>query len=82
MDVMTGGNGTDGPTDEIVIVVVALQGPVPRLLVAFTNQLYVLPLASDPGGVIAHVPVPLPQPAAAGVTVMPTATPAVFCTSR
>ena len=80
--IVTGASGTEGPVAEIVIVVAPLHGPVPSEFVAFTNQLYTAPLLSELEGTMEQVPVPAPQPAAAGATDMLTATPAVFCTSR
>ena len=65
-----------------MIVLAPLHGLVPNEFVAFTNQLYVAPAASDVPGVYVHVPVPAPQPTAVALTLVPISTPAVFCTRK
>ena len=61
--------GADGAPDAPPTVNVrgALHAPVPKLLVALTNQLYGTPLASAVAGVAEQVPVPAPQFAPAAV---------------
>ena len=59
----------------------ALHALVPKLFEALTNQLYAVRAASAVDGVYEHVP-PFAQPADEAGTLNPTATPAVFCTSR
>lgn len=80
--IWVGASGTLGPVALTEIVVAPLHALVPRLLDAFTNQLYVAPLESADVGVKEQVPVPVPQPAAAAVMLWLTATPAVFCARR
>ena len=70
-----------GVEPEAVTARGALHALVPEAFAAFTNQLYVVPLASAVAGVTEHVPVPAPQFAPVAVYMMLTSTPAVFCTS-
>lgn len=81
-EMSVGASGTVGPVALTVIAFAGLHGLVPRVLEAFTNQLYVAPFVSEVVGVNWQMPVPPPHPMVVALRLTLTATPAVFCTSR